>query len=485
MPSLRNKILHTYAFSKLVLLAFAVVVFLDLRYLYGQIEAGRTIIDFRESVLEMRRDEKNLFLFGDLSSLDHLIAQTDAAADALTRDAAAFRAVGGGDWPMRIGALLSDYRTAVLGYPLLPERDETSARQHIRALGHELTEASDALSGDERRRLAEATRRAGAMLLFAFVGVVGLGIGGGLFLAHRVLRPLRGLQSGLVAIDEGRSQSLALPSRDQEIVSFVAAFNAMLKHMRQQQDQARRKEKAAALGVLVSGVAHELNNPLSNISTSVQLLIEEGDAVDHDTRAHWLAQIDGETERARRIVRRLLNSVRQRAPHLRPECLTELIRGALALAHGQLPAGVAVCVAANADLTIRVDRDRLQQALINLIRNAADAGARHITLGATLDRWQPALAEDGHLEGDPAMLTQGKQAVCISVADDGPGIAAEVRDRLFEPFVTTRADGEGTGLGLYLVAEIVGEHRGCIVVHTGYGVGSRFDIWLPLEEENT
>ncbi len=483
MPSLRNKILSTYGYSKLVMLAFAVVVFVDLYYLDHQIQVGQAVTDFREAILEMRRDEKNLFLYADRSNLDQLMQQADAARAALAGGRDAFVAISGEGAIRLVETELQAYLQQLDGYAALGEADQARARQAIRKLGHALSETSDALSRRERQVLADATRRAGLTLLLAFAAVVILGVAGGLFLVHRVVRPLRELQAGLVAIDEGRARALVQPSRDLEIASFVAAFNAMLRHMRQQQDQARRNEKAAALGVLVSGVAHELNNPLSNISTSAQLLLEEGEAADAGKRQLWLEQIDSETERARRIVRRLLDSVRQPRLQLQRLPLAELVQSSLELVNRQLPPQTHVCVGATADLLIEVDRERLNQVFINLIKNAADAGARHITVGAGLAAWDDAYAESGHLEGDPAMLRQSAQAVRITVEDDGPGIPPEVLDHVFDPFFTTRPGGEGTGLGLYLVEEIVGEHSGCIVVDTPAEGGTRFALWLPLDEE--
>ncbi len=484
MPSLRNKIFRTYGFSKLVLLSFAAVVFADLHYLSRQIEDGQSVASFREATLEMRRDEKNLFLYRDLASLDQLRQQAGVAGEALTRGRAVILAIGGEARLERIQSLLRNYLEALERYPQLDPAAQARARHTIRDLGYQLSETSQELRHSERRHLADATRRAGLMLLLAFAGVVVLGIAGGLFLAHRVARPLRGLQTGLKDIDEGRARELALPSRDQEIESFVASFNTMLKHMRQQQDQVKRSEKAAALGVLVSGVAHELNNPLSNISTSVQLLMEEDATVDADTRALWLAQIDSETERARRIVRRLLDSVRQPKLHAQRLPLADLLQSSLSLLHRQLPARVQVCIEADSDLEIEADRERMHQVFINLIKNAADAGARHIEVSAGLEVWSADGVGHRHLEGDPTILAQSARAMRIIVADDGPGIAAEVCEHLFEPFVTTRSSGEGTGLGLYLVEEIVSEHRGCIVVDCRASSGTRFEIWLPLPEEH-
>lgn len=479
MPSLRSKILRTYGFSKLVMLGFAVIVFVDLHYLNRQIEAGQAVTDFREATLEMRRDEKNLFLYRDHDSHAQLLTQIGVTRQALAENRGTFSAIGGEAMLRRIGDLLERYRDALERYPRLGPSEQAAARAVIRDLGHELSTLSASLSRGERKHLAEATQRAALSLMLAFAGVVVLGLAGGLFLVRRVVRPLRELEAGLHAIDEGRARTLPTSARDQEIQSFVTAFNAMLKHMRQQQDQARRNEKAAALGVLVSGVAHELNNPLSNISTSAQLLLEEGEAGDDEMKRLWLAQIDSETERARRIVRRLLDSVRQPRLYRQRLPLADLVQSSLALVNRQLPAGVQMCVGALAEAEIEVDRERLHQVFINLIKNAADAGARHVTVSAVLEDWETELGEGAMLVGDPAMLVETGPAVRITVEDDGPGIPPALREQIFDPFITTRSNGEGTGLGLYLVEEIVSEHQGCIVLDTPSGGGTRFSIWLP------
>lgn len=479
MASLRKKILSTYAFSKLVMLAFAVVVLLDLRFLEKHIAEGQTITALREAVLEMRREEKNFFLYGDRESLAAFWEEWQRAEAALARGGDTIAAIAGEARRKELASLLARYRSAMASR-VAGSGGADASQEAIRSLGHALSVATQTVAEQERKSLAEASRRAGTTLLFAFAAVVLLGAGGGLFLANRVVGPLRRLQEGLYAIDEGRSRSLELPSRDSEIRAFVEAFNTMLRHLRQQQDQIRRNEKAAALGVLVSGVAHELNNPLANISTAAQLLIEEGETADQEMRQLWLGQIESETERARRIVRRLLDTVRHPKVHLQSVDASQLIQSALDLVERHLPEHVRVCVDAASVSELAVDRERMQQLLINLIRNAADAGAHHISVTAERAPWTEP-GEEIHVEGDCTCLAQAGAGFCLTVEDDGPGIPPAMREHVFDPFFTTRAPGEGTGLGLYLVEEIVAEHKGCIWLDTGQTGGTRFRIWLPME----
>ena len=483
MPSLRGKILITYGFSKAVLLVFAVVVFADLYYLKTRIVAGESVTTFREACQEMRRDEKNLFLYDDLTSLDQLGVQLDAAGLALNEGQQAFTEIATAAELSRVRDLLKQYRSQLTEYPSLALRARADQQKRIRASGHGLSTLAETFSRRERTVLAQAVHVAGRTLLAVFITVLLLGVGSAFFLVRQVVRPLRELESQLDELVEGHDQQLTLPSKDKEIASFVHHFNTMLNRLRVQQNQLRHHEKAAALGVLVSGVAHELNNPLSNISTSVQLLMEDGDSVDLELRGEWMTQIDGEAERARRIVRRLLDSVRQPKLNLQAHSVAELIQASLALVNRQLPPDVEVCVGYAPERALWADRDRIHQVFINLLKNAADAGATHIAVSAVETTWADSMPKNtDHLVGEIEPVSKAESVLYIQIDDNGPGIAPENLAQIFNPFFTTHSAGDGTGLGLYLVEEIVSEHNGCIAVENRARGGTRFSIWLPLVE---
>lgn len=483
MSSLRGKILTTYGFSKAVLLVFAVVVFVDLYYLQTRIVAGEAVTAFREASQEMRRDEKNLFLYDDLASFEELIVQLSLAELVLKEGQRAFAEIAAPDELGRVSDLLAEYRAQLTQYLALPSQARSAQQKKIRASGHALSTLAETFSRRERAALAQTVRVAGRTLLAVFVTVLLLGVGSALFLVRQVVRPLRELELQLDELAEGHEQQLTLPSKDQEIQSFMHHFNTMLHRLRVQQNQLRHHEKAAALGVLVSGVAHELNNPLSNISTSVQLLLEDGDSVAPDLRSQWLSQIDGEAERARRIVRRLLDSVRQPKLNLQAHSVAELIQASLALVNRQLPAGVEVCVGYAPERALWADRDRMHQVFINLLKNAADAGATHIAISAEETSWADSmLANADHLVGETEPVSKADSVMYIQIDDNGPGIAAENLAQIFNPFFTTHSAGDGTGLGLYLVEEIVSEHHGCIAVENRAEGGTRFSMWLPLTD---
>ena len=175
MPSLRGKILTAYGFSKAVLLVFAVVVFADLYYLQTRIVAGEAVATFREASQEMRRDEKNLFLYDDLTSLDQLLEQLSAAESALRDGQHAFAEIATPRELGRVSDVLAQYRAQLTQYPTLVLRDRSAQEKKIRATGHALSTLAETFSRRERAVLAQAVHVAGITLLAVFVTVLLLG----------------------------------------------------------------------------------------------------------------------------------------------------------------------------------------------------------------------------------------------------------------------------------------------------------------------
>jgi PAS domain S-box-containing protein len=233
-------------------------------------------------------------------------------------------------------------------------------------------------------------------------------------------------------------------------------------------DQLLQREKLAAIGQLVSGVAHELNNPLAGILAFAQLL--EGTPQSADDQHDALATIQREAKRASKIVANLLLFARQRSPERTPTDLNQVLRDTLELRRYVLRTQQ-VEVVTQLDETLPrtwADAFQLQQVALNLITNAEQAlrahdGAKCITLATRM--------RDGFLE--------------MSVSDTGLGIPSAQLDQVFNPFFTTKAVGEGTGLGLAISDGIVRQHGGTIRVESREGAGATFTIVLPLQPPPT
>lgn len=232
---------------------------------------------------------------------------------------------------------------------------------------------------------------------------------------------------------------------------------------RQIQSKLLQTEKMAALGQLVSGIAHELNNPLTAIMGYGQLLLGRGLAPAQLSEARNIFQ---EAERARRIVKNLLYFARENKPERTRVDLNEIVERTLALRSYELKVeNIAVeCDLARDLPETMADPYQLQQVVLNLLVNAEQALLE--------DRGQ------GHVWIRTRRLAGGH--IRLEVSDDGPGIALEIASRIFDPFFTTKPSGVGTGLGLSIVYGIVHQHSGEVTFESHPGAGARFIVELPV-----
>jgi two-component system NtrC family sensor kinase len=231
---------------------------------------------------------------------------------------------------------------------------------------------------------------------------------------------------------------------------------------RRLQEQLIQSEKMSAVGQLIAGVAHDLNNPLASVVGFADFLIEAGQAPPH--LRDPLETIRNEAERAAKIVRSLLTFARKHEGERRPQPIGPILDATLLLLQNELTVSrVSAHLTAAPDLPpVAVDANQLQQVFVNVIHNAVQA-----------------IAASGI--GDTIEIRAGRAGdrVSVTVSDNGPGVPPEIAGRVFEPFFTTKAEGEGTGLGLSICQGIIREHGGSIVHESPEGGGAVFQIELP------
>jgi two-component system NtrC family sensor kinase len=232
------------------------------------------------------------------------------------------------------------------------------------------------------------------------------------------------------------------------------------------QSKMLQTEKMAALGQLVSGIAHELNNPLTSIQGYAQLLLSRRTAAERGTDARRISQ---EAERAGRIVKNLLLFSRETKAERRAVHLNEVVERTLSLRAYELKLqNIEVSLSLDPELPHALaDAAQLQQAVLNLIVNAEQA----ITMGRA----------DETITGHIQIRTRGLEGdrLQLEVMDDGPGIPPEIVSRIFDPFFTTKPPGVGTGLGLSIVYGIVQEHGGEVSADNLRGRGAALSLELP------
>ncbi|HZS60232.1 MAG TPA: ATP-binding protein [Gemmatimonadaceae bacterium] len=259
---------------------------------------------------------------------------------------------------------------------------------------------------------------------------------------------------------ESRAVSIAarrLPETDPPTLLIIGRDMTGEREMR---SRLMETERLAAVGELVAGVAHEVNNPLSSISAFAQLLLRD-DTLSPQQRES-IDVIRSETGRASQVVRDLLAFARRSAPQREPLDLNQVVERTVRLRNYQLTSsGIRVAMDLSPDIpAIHGDARQLQQVVLNLVTNAIQAMAN--VGGGTL-----------------SIATRGdRHTVVLDVADTGPGIPSDLRQRIFEPFFTTKPEGEGTGLGLSVSYGIVTAHGGTITLVES-ATGARFVVSIP------
>ncbi|MBZ0072196.1 MAG: HAMP domain-containing histidine kinase [Gammaproteobacteria bacterium] len=486
MRSLRRKITAGYYLFAVSMIVLAVFAYASLRFLEERLDWGDAISTFLDTTLEMRRFEKNYFLYGVPGDAAAARDYARQIQDLLRDHSVAFRQLATAAELARIGDRLRRYddQIARLQRAGIGRPEAVDAEQTLRELGHDLSRVAERFNADERAAMRALLNGARVTLVGALAAVTVVSLFLAYFLSRAVAWPLRELERDVAAVGQGRLNALPARSGDRELMRFTEAFNRTLHELEQRRRHLLQSEKLASLGTLVAGVAHELNNPLSNISTTNQLLQEELDAADHAQICAWLQDIDEQTERARRIVATLLDSARDSPYSTAPTRLRNVLDKSVALVGSRGPQGVAVVVDVAGDPVIDADAQKLQQVFINLIGNALEAGGRQIQVRC--------VARHAQLEGppldayvwtrSPTTMDLEDNAVFISVVDDGPGIPAEILSKVFDPFFTTKDVGHGSGLGLHVVKEIIERHGGCIGVVSQPGEGSRFMVLLPRRQ---
>jgi PAS domain S-box-containing protein len=256
--------------------------------------------------------------------------------------------------------------------------------------------------------------------------------------------------------------------------------------IRRQAAELQRAAQLSLIGELAAGLAHEIKNPLAGIQGGVDILIRRRDKNDPEREA--LEGMRHEVQRIDNTVRALLDRARPRLVSVRASSLTNIVQHAVNLARAQLTnsatgeQNVSLEFDPPADpITIPIDPEQIEDAVLNLIINAIEAAGDDGTVKIRVARSEDERSEAGSLGGDSAWGAGdfGEEAI-VEVSDNGRGISEEDLNRVFNPFFTTRPGG--TGLGLPAVRRIARAHGGRVEVSSAPGKGASFSIYLPISQ---
>ena len=415
-----------------------------------------------------RRFEKNYLLYG--TNLDDALTRVQTAhlilrgsRDSMTTlvGAPAFdRMEGDLD---RYAALLE--RLGALGQRRGDARtDERAAiERELRTYGAQILADATALVDRERLHLHTAIRASwwvsvGSLLfILAVMAVIAYA------LTRQIADPLHRFVSYCQRISCGDYSPIQPARRYRDEFSDLAiAVNRMLPRLKDREAQLARTSRMAAVGTLTAGIAHELNNPLNNVSLNAEALMESFESYSDQQKRKMLEDIVHQVERASGTVRNLLDFTRVERPVFVPVSMIEIVRAACRLVGNEAELnGVEFLLDMPEDLPrIEGNPRDLQQVLLNLLLNAIQA----MPNGGTL-------------------TVRGRfvdQSVEVEVADTGVGIPQEHLGSIFDPFFTTKELGAGTGLGLFVSYGTIEKHQGRIEVQSTEGRGSTFTVILPV-----
>lgn len=270
------------------------------------------------------------------------------------------------------------------------------------------------------------------------------------------------------------------PIRDETggVAHYVSLLKDMTEHQRLE-DQLRHVQKMESIGTLVGGIAHDFNNMLAAIDGNLFLASTELDQ--RSELEGRLQSIQTLSYRAADIVRQLLTYARKDIVSMEDISLNTFMGDSYALTQATIPENIVYTYdECHEELMVHADATQLQQLLMNLLNNARHAvsAVSSPRINCSVERVR---LNDAFLHHHTQM--KSRDAVRISIADNGYGISSDNTEKIFEPFFTTKPVGEGTGLGLSMVYGSIQRHGGAIEVESQPGAGTSFHIYLPLIEK--
>ncbi len=426
---------------------------------------------FANEIQQCRRYEKNYLLYG--TGLPDVLRHLDAARKVLiTAKTELGRMVGTEDLE-RLERHLEAYRSLIFqlsdihrktpptGKPIEPEI-ESKLRDH----GAKIVETALFISRKERANVRRTFRLMVRVTLLSVAILLAVMLYTANYLTRHFLRRLDFLKGVTNRIAAGDFTPI-MPVRKykDEFTSLAIAMNRMMNELATRQEQLVQAKKIAAVGTLTAGIAHEINNPINNISLILESFVESEDTMDPEERKRLHKEAMEQCDRVSDIVKNLLEFSRASHPRLEQVSLEEIVDKTARLVSNEMNLhNIRFSKEIRDQLpALQVDKGGLQQVLLNLFLNSIQA-----------------MPEGGEIKV-VIRLSKAMNEGVIDVIDTGTGIAPEHLKNIFDPFFSTKKHGEGTGLGLSVSYSIIEKHGGRIEVQSTPGQGTTFSIFLPFE----
>jgi signal transduction histidine kinase len=465
--SIRKKVAVSFLLCFIVIGAVTLASFVTLGRIEQKLHFLEVADTYTNQIQQARRFEKNYLLYG--TGLETAREYAHEARATLGGASVEIARIVGQQPFEEMGQHLERYIQLLSALASAPAGDAGARRSaleaEIRQHGGAMVAAALRVAEAERQSVRSMLWLSKQMPLAALAALFVLTVYITNFLARQILAPLGRMVNTAGRIAKGDFTPLQPQRRYRdEFTGLALAMNHMMQELDRRQEALAEAQKLRAVGTLTAGIAHELNNPINNISLTAEAMLEDTQTLTDDDRADLCRDLLTQAERAQGIVRNLLDFSRQRDVHMEVVDLGALLRSTSRLAGNQIKlAGARLELDVPDDIpVIHGDTQQLGQVFVNLYLNALDA-----------------MASGGLLRVTALRAPDRPGYVQVDVSDNGIGIPADVLPFLFDPFFTTKK-AKGTGLGLSVSYGIVTKHGGDISVTSTPGRGTTFSVLLPV-----
>ena len=423
-------------------------------------------------IQQARRFEKNYFLYG--TNLSDALENVYKAKEILSGNSEEVLNILGSKMQHMILDNMERYQGLLENLAELEranadgnafENKKKNIELELRKHGHDMVASAHELMNRERSYVSTAILRSRHIHFYSMIILV-LFLGGhAYFLGSRIMKHIQRFAEYAQRIASGNNTPI-MPTRRfrDEFTDLALAINQMILELENRGAVLVQSHKMRAVGTLTAGVAHELNNPLNNITLTAHMLMEDYDDLPDEERKEMIQDVVNEAKRSKKIISNLLDFARESSSQLEPLNLDQLLEETIKLASNQIKlSGIKIQLQAIDNLPrIHGDIQQLEQVFLNLIMNAIDASPKGGKIQIVV------LPAD-----EPNYLA-------VKIIDFGEGIPEHILPSIFDPFFTTKSKGKGTGLGLSVSQGILAKHGGRISVTSREDAGTTFTVTLPV-----
>ncbi|MFH2005831.1 MAG: HAMP domain-containing sensor histidine kinase [bacterium] len=469
--SLRVQVLLAFLVVFLFAVGIATFIIVSIYRVEEKVRFLEIVNDYVLEVDQARRYEKNFFLYGSNLN-DALDAAFRAKAILEGSKEKLSKVVGPRQW-RRMYKNVDDYEKVaeqLLSLSSGAKKSELQGKKRelevtVRKTGQRMVLLAKSLMKKERHALETAIAGSRKIQIYSLVFLLLFMITAAYMISGHILRSIVRFETYTERIAVGDFTPITPTRRYRdEFTDLALGINHMMRELQKHEAMLVQAHKMRAIGTLTAGVAHELNNPLNNITITAHMLLEEFEELTEGECKEMVEDIVSEGDRVKKIVSNLLDFTRESETRLEPLDLVQLVKDTIDLARNQVKfAGIRIELSSIDDPPrILGDSQQLTQVFLNLILNAIAASEK----GGKLQLLVQPSDEPGNLS--------------VKVIDYGTGIPDHILARIFDPFFTTKEKGKGTGLGLSVSQGIVAKHGGRMLVDSQEGRGTTFTVILPV-----